>query len=142
VLARHPCVLARHAKTLARHLYVPCDRDARLRDISRRPLRLQVAREGKREGTTPTGPVTSRGRGEPLPAPPNGTVSGRRPSKSRDGCKIISLGINVNRFPEALTPSPTGCCAIGRGQGRLCWARQGVQHVRLKNRVRPRGIAW
>ena len=27
----------------------------------------------------------SQGRKEPLPAPPNGTISGRRPSTSRDG---------------------------------------------------------
>jgi hypothetical protein len=84
-------------QTLARRLYVPCDRDvsplgAPPRHFLTPPSASPFSGEGKREGTTPTGPVRSRGRREPLPAPPNGTVTGRRPFDEPGWLMTIILG--------------------------------------------------
>jgi hypothetical protein len=97
-------VLARHVETLARRLAslaigTPASRRSTTAFLDA-PSALPVFQGGDK-GSTPTGLVMSQGRREPLPAPPNGTISGRRPSTSRDAGMIIILGINVKAFFNA-----------------------------------------
>jgi hypothetical protein len=76
VLARHVETLARRLSSLAIGTLASRRSTAAFLDA---PSGLPVCQGGdKGRDPTPAGLVMSQGRREPLPAPPNGTISGRR----------------------------------------------------------------
>src|SRR5437763_11638534 len=70
------------------------------RGISRRPHPYPPAQAGKGKGggRRPRGWLRARAAGNRTPAPPNGTVSGRRPSMSRDAA-VTSILIGTDQEP-------------------------------------------